>query len=537
MDGKNFEIIIGNVLREAGTGILREPRKFKAYLSDLSQGHEQEKQFLMMCADEKFLKMFSDGVENDPQSLARASLKAKEYLKSQYMTSEEGADMVAEAMNGAICGFKGMRKINMSAIQDDTEQTVGMDSGYAGERIRPQPGDRFDPYTGEPLNGGAGYGNRPGYQPGAGFQDAPGYQGDPRYQGGPSYQGDPRYQGNPSYQGGPGYQDGPRQQAGPGYQSGPGQPHGYRVSPAYQGASYGAAAAQQKGNNKKFIPIIAAIIVVAIVAIAAIVIHSHNNDDESGTSSTTQSESSDTSSTQSEATDHNDTSQDQSGATDSSSTQNDSNTSSSSSGSSSSGTAQENSSQTEFLGVSSSNRTDYNLVLDGDSYLRYEDGDFYFRYPKDFYTSAKKTVSNGVTTYSFEGNDGVTDLRFEKYKANGNAEKVIRNLKKSAAGELYTVDWSYPDADNINSVKVEKDGSVHGIVTGYATSAKNSGGYYYFACDDGKVYTMTVHNPVENTSMPVGKGDYLVDCLYRGFSRSNATNPIRSYNAFLDANR
>lgn len=207
----------------------------------------------------------------------------------------------------------------------------------------------------------------------------------------------------------------------------------------------------------------------------------------------------------------------------------------------------------DFPGVDKDNIIDYSTLKDESVYKTYDDGDYSFGYPAEFFNDVKKETDGEKTTYIFTGTDGKTELRYEKYPDSGDPGQTVKDLDHQLRDQI--------DYDNIldndqiyvgfcrerskelypDDYRKRDDGSCHTVVSGVTDYEPDIEQYQYNCSDDGTVYRMIINTPVSQKSKKKNAKAYMVDCLYYMFSKSlgyNSDKDKTSYKNFLkDDNR
>ncbi len=188
----------------------------------------------------------------------------------------------------------------------------------------------------------------------------------------------------------------------------------------------------------------------------------------------------------------------------------------------------------EFEGVDDSNIADYSNVLKASDYVTFEDGEFTFIYPKNFYNSAKCLKDDSGTTYVFDANDG-SRFVVGKHKEEGDGKQAVQRIKTNYSEYLSSINYYFPleeegyEFDDAYAGKDEKKGSYFGVVSGPLAEDSAYQGYKEVTYENGVVYEMEIITPESELEsvdkdkggdMQVGNGDYLIDCLYVGMSKT-----------------
>ena len=202
----------------------------------------------------------------------------------------------------------------------------------------------------------------------------------------------------------------------------------------------------------------------------------------------------------------------------------------------------------DFPGVDKDNTIDYSTLKDESVYKTYDDGDYSFGYPAEFFNDVKKDTDGEKTTFIFTGTDGKTELRYEKYPDSGDPGQTVKDLDHQLRDQIY-----YDDILDVGQIYVgfcrerskklypddyrkRDDGSCHTVVSGVTDSEPDIEQYQYNCSDDGTVYRMIVNTPVSQKSKKKNAKAYMVDCLYYMFSKSlgySSDKDKTSYRNFL----
>ena len=89
-----FRDCVCKTVQEAGIIVLRDPKRFSAYISDIATDYPKEKAFLARQSDRKFLSFFVHAAESDGKC-RKAAVRASEYLIDTKMIDAEFAGYIS----------------------------------------------------------------------------------------------------------------------------------------------------------------------------------------------------------------------------------------------------------------------------------------------------------------------------------------------------------------------------------------------------------------------------------------------------------
>lgn len=95
---RDFSDVIFETLQQMGPDALTDAGRFSSAVQDMAAGFDAEKRFMSRTFDQKFLDICAEASRIDSGGIGSAQIRAKEYLKREYMVSEEWADAIASSM-------------------------------------------------------------------------------------------------------------------------------------------------------------------------------------------------------------------------------------------------------------------------------------------------------------------------------------------------------------------------------------------------------------------------------------------------------
>lgn len=164
------------------------------------------------------------------------------------------------------------------------------------------------------------------------------------------------------------------------------------------------------------------------------------------------------------------------------------------------------------------------LSLDAFAYEQSKDGAFGFYYPK--YLFNQSTVDETGTKYhlSYEENgDVLYDLYFYEEETSGDLLQNVSALQSNYLNMLASQPEPY------QPIKKRTENFAWMIAAGLKSGETNLCLYAVASNDGNKNYVMEFHHYDPDVYSDYDSIDYVVDCLYRGFTRSGSTYKPRSY--------
>ena len=99
-----FRDCIYDVLNEAGTDVLNDPQKFKAFVDDLAGDYPKERFFFLANCDSGFLRCFIDA-KNGKEQCDTAYAKALDYLENKKMVDHKWAKHFVDEFTSGISDY------------------------------------------------------------------------------------------------------------------------------------------------------------------------------------------------------------------------------------------------------------------------------------------------------------------------------------------------------------------------------------------------------------------------------------------------
>ena len=116
----DFRDVICEILKIEGPGVLKDPVRFRAYITDLAIEYPKEKRFLMANCNEEYIACFR-GIGSDPSSASKAETLAVQTLHENRMIDRNWSEYISGEIVNGICMYHGAavlpRKNTSSAAQ------------------------------------------------------------------------------------------------------------------------------------------------------------------------------------------------------------------------------------------------------------------------------------------------------------------------------------------------------------------------------------------------------------------------------------
>ena len=123
-NNQSLEQLFLTALQNGGNGILNDPKRFAAVMSDLISGNMDDQDLYRSIFKSRFPTFFSS-LNNDQSALADAVLSATNYISNNYHLNEEWARALAEDLGYAIQSYNKMPRRIFAAKPVETFQTGG----------------------------------------------------------------------------------------------------------------------------------------------------------------------------------------------------------------------------------------------------------------------------------------------------------------------------------------------------------------------------------------------------------------------------
>lgn len=176
-------------------------------------------------------------------------------------------------------------------------------------------------------------------------------------------------------------------------------------------------------------------------------------------------------------------------------------------------------------GVNVWNNSDYNVVTDLDNYrTEVIDDAMSFIYPCGFFS----TVDTDGKNYTFKTNNDEFTYYIRVETADSDAISEVMN---AYAAKNSQIESNGDVSVRITNSNTDSDGWAHSIVAGSYIDDDTKGCYLLTVSNGEKVYTMDIEYNIKFVSF-YNPQNYMIDCMYRGFSHSGTSYELRRYEQF-----